>query len=360
MAVMASAINFNTVWTSIFEPLPTFGFLDRLGKERVGRPPRAAVPHRRFDASGVVVRVGSAVRNWKPGDRVTVHCNHPTTRIPGPRRLDARRQPAHLGLRDQLGGLADLALLVKANQLMPKPTHLTWEEARNALCNSTSYRMIKVSKHAGDLSRARPGPSATGGIGGYAVQYVLNGGGTPVGVVPVAGAGQDPQRDGLRARHRPQGGPATSSGRTSTPRTRRSGAGSARTSAGSSRPRRRHRLRAPGVGRPSAPRSSPRPAAARRHHHLRRHVRLHDRVRQPPPLDEAEADRLLALRELPGGLERQPAHLRGQAARGQQTSLGNRTATMPSSARSARTRSPCSSATTAASSGAPPSSSSTA
>ena len=33
LAVMASAINFNTVWTSIFEPLPTFGFLDRLGKE---------------------------------------------------------------------------------------------------------------------------------------------------------------------------------------------------------------------------------------------------------------------------------------------------------------------------------------
>ena len=33
IAVMASSINFNTVWTSIFEPLPTFGFLDRLGKE---------------------------------------------------------------------------------------------------------------------------------------------------------------------------------------------------------------------------------------------------------------------------------------------------------------------------------------
>ena len=33
IAVMASSINFNTVWTSIFEPLPTFGFLDRLAKE---------------------------------------------------------------------------------------------------------------------------------------------------------------------------------------------------------------------------------------------------------------------------------------------------------------------------------------
>ena len=45
VAVMASSINFNTVWTSIFEPLPTFGFLQapRQG-ERVGRAPRPAVP----------------------------------------------------------------------------------------------------------------------------------------------------------------------------------------------------------------------------------------------------------------------------------------------------------------------------
>ena len=74
---------------------------------------------------------------------------------------------------------------MKANQLMPKPTHLTWEEAAvNALCNSTSYRML-VGEHG---ARMKQGHSvlvwgATGGIGGYAVQYVLNGGGTPVGVV---------------------------------------------------------------------------------------------------------------------------------------------------------------------------------
>ncbi len=35
VAVKASSINFNTVWTSIFEPLSTFGFLDRLGRESV-------------------------------------------------------------------------------------------------------------------------------------------------------------------------------------------------------------------------------------------------------------------------------------------------------------------------------------
>src|SRR5436309_641541 len=68
IAVMASAINFNTVWTSIFEPLPTFGFLDRLGREGKWGA-RHALPYHVLgsDASGVVLKVGTAVRNWKPG-----------------------------------------------------------------------------------------------------------------------------------------------------------------------------------------------------------------------------------------------------------------------------------------------------
>src|ERR671910_321097 len=77
VAVMASAINFNTVWTSIFEPLPTFQFLQRLGKESVwGKRHDQPFHVMGSDAAGVVLRVGSAVRNWKPGDQVTVHCNY--------------------------------------------------------------------------------------------------------------------------------------------------------------------------------------------------------------------------------------------------------------------------------------------
>src|SRR5690348_8317987 len=33
IAVMASAINYNTVWTSIFEPIPTFKFLQKYGRQ---------------------------------------------------------------------------------------------------------------------------------------------------------------------------------------------------------------------------------------------------------------------------------------------------------------------------------------
>ncbi len=81
VGVMASAINFNTVWTSIFEPLPTFGFLKRLGRESVWGA-RHDQPFHVIgsDARGVVLRVGSAVRNWKPGDVVTVHCLTSTIR----------------------------------------------------------------------------------------------------------------------------------------------------------------------------------------------------------------------------------------------------------------------------------------
>src|ERR687894_1219584 len=186
LAVMASSINFNTVWTSIFEPLSTFGFLDRLGRESVWGARHAQDFHVvGSDASAVVLRVGSAVRNWKPGDRVSVHCNFVDDQDPSAHDDSMLAANQRIwGFESNFGGLADLSL-VKANQLMPKPAHLTWEEAAcNALCNSTSYRML-VGENA---ARMKQGDvvlvwGATGGLGGDAVQYVLNGGGIPIGVV---------------------------------------------------------------------------------------------------------------------------------------------------------------------------------
>jgi crotonyl-CoA reductase len=186
VAVMASAINFNTVWTAIFEPLPTFMFLQRLGKESVWGK-RHDLPYHVVgsDAAGVVVRVGSAVRNWKPGDRVTVHCNYVDDQDPSAHDDSMKAANQRIwGFESNFGGLADLAV-VKANQLMPKPAHLSWEEAAcNALCNSTSYRML-VSHNGAQMKQGDVVLiwGATGGLGGYAVQYVLNGGGIPVGVV---------------------------------------------------------------------------------------------------------------------------------------------------------------------------------
>src|SRR4051812_22950038 len=70
VAVMASSINFNTVWTSIFEPLPTFGFLDRLGKEGEGGARHALPDHIvGSDAAGRGLARGSGRPNWKTGRR---------------------------------------------------------------------------------------------------------------------------------------------------------------------------------------------------------------------------------------------------------------------------------------------------
>jgi len=186
VAMMASSVNFNTVWSSIFEPVSTFGSLTRLARESSWAK-RHDLPYHVVgsDGAGVVLRVGNAVRTWKPGDRVTIHCNHVDDQDPSAHddsMLGANQRI--WGYETNFGGLADLAV-VKANQLMPKPAHLSWEEASvNALCNSTSYRML-VSQNG---ARMKQGDvvliwGATGGIGAYAVQYVLNGGGIPVGVV---------------------------------------------------------------------------------------------------------------------------------------------------------------------------------
>ena len=75
VAVMASAINYNTVWTSIFEPVSTFGFLERYGRVSP-LAKRHDLPYHIVgsDLSGVVLKTGLGVHNWKPGDRVVAHC----------------------------------------------------------------------------------------------------------------------------------------------------------------------------------------------------------------------------------------------------------------------------------------------
>ncbi len=186
VAVMASSINFNTVWTSIFEPLPTFGFLSKLGRSGHWEQ-RHDLPYHVVgsDGSGVIIRVGSAVRNWKVGDRIAIHCNYVDDQDPSAHDDSMLASNQRIwGFESNFGGLGDITV-VKANQIMPKPKHLSWEEAAvNALTNSTSYRML-VSQNGAAMQQGNVVLiwGASGGLGGYAVQYVLNGGGIPVGVV---------------------------------------------------------------------------------------------------------------------------------------------------------------------------------
>ena len=190
VAVMASAINYNTVWTSIFEPVSTFEFL-----KRYARSSTLAAKHDRpyhvvgSDLCGVVLRVGPGVTRWRPGDEVVAHCL--SVELEDPRGHDDSMmdpQQRIWGFETNFGGLAELAL-VKSNQLMPKAAHLSWEEAAApGLVNSTAYRQL-VSQHGAAMKQGDTVLvwGASGGLGGYATQYALNGGGTPICVVSSPG-----------------------------------------------------------------------------------------------------------------------------------------------------------------------------
>ncbi|UOZ02757.1 crotonyl-CoA carboxylase/reductase [Amycolatopsis sp. WQ 127309] len=186
VAVMASAINYNTVWTSIFEPIPTFKFLKKYGKLSP-LAKRHDLPYHVVgsDLSGVVLRTGVGVHTWKPGDEVVAHCLNVELESPDGHNdtmLDTEQRI--WGFETNFGGLAEVAL-VKANQLMPKPDHLTWEEAASpGLVNSTAYRQL-VSRNGADMKQGDVVLiwGASGGLGSYATQYALNGGAIPVCVV---------------------------------------------------------------------------------------------------------------------------------------------------------------------------------
>jgi crotonyl-CoA reductase len=189
VAVMASAINYNTVWTSIFEPLPTFGFLERYGKLSP-LAKRHDLPYHIVgsDLAGVVLATGVGVHAWKPGDEVVAHCL--SVELEGPDgHNDTMMDPEQRiwGFETNFGGLAEIAL-VKSNQLMPKAPHLTWEEAASpGLVNSTAYRQL-VSRNGAGMKQGDNVLiwGASGGLGGFATQYALNGGAVPVCVVSSA------------------------------------------------------------------------------------------------------------------------------------------------------------------------------
>ncbi|MDT0270827.1 crotonyl-CoA carboxylase/reductase [Streptomyces sp. DSM 44915] len=186
VAVLASSINYNTVWSAMFEPIPTFRFLKQFARQG-GWAARHDQPHHVLgsDAAGVVVRKGSGVRRWNVGDHVVVHPvqvddQEPATHADG---MMGQEQRAW-GFETNFGALAEYTV-VRASQLLPKPAHLTWEEAAvNPLCAGTAYRMLVSDRGA----RLKQGDvvlvwGAAGGLGGYAVQFARNGGAIPVGVV---------------------------------------------------------------------------------------------------------------------------------------------------------------------------------
>jgi crotonyl-CoA carboxylase/reductase len=136
------------------------------------------------DASGIVWKVGEGVTKWKVGDEVVIHCNMASYEDPEVHGLDPLAAPSQMiwGYETTWGSFAQFTK-VQAQQLLPKPKHLAWEEAASyGLTYFTAYRMLM------DQTKLQAGHKvliwgAAGGLGVFATQLCKAAGADCVGVV---------------------------------------------------------------------------------------------------------------------------------------------------------------------------------
>jgi crotonyl-CoA carboxylase/reductase len=172
--VMAAGVNYNGVWACLGEPVSVFDS---------HRAPYAILGS---DAAGIVWQVGRNVKRWKVGDEVVVHCNQDDGDDEECNGGDPMFSPTQRiwGYETQDGAFAQFAR-VQAQQLMPRPKHLTWEEsACYTLTLATAYRML-FGHPPHDL---QPGQNvlvwgASGGLGSYAIQLINTAGANAIGVI---------------------------------------------------------------------------------------------------------------------------------------------------------------------------------
>src|SRR4051812_20443463 len=178
--VMAAGVNFNNVWAALGEPVSVFRYHPNEDHHIGGS-----------DASGIVWKVGDGVTRWKPGDEVVIHCNMASYEDPEVHGLDPLAAPSLRiwGYETTWGSFAQFTK-VQAQQLLPKPAHLAWEEAASyGLTYFTAFRMLmdQVKLQAGHKVLIW---GAAGGLGVFATQLCKLTGADAVGVVSSAEKGE--------------------------------------------------------------------------------------------------------------------------------------------------------------------------
>ena len=172
--VMAAGVNYNGVWAGLGKPISV---LDVTKKDYhiAGS-----------DASGIVWKVGSAVKKWKVGDEVVIHAmtwDHEDVEVNGGEPMLSETNKV-FGYETADGTFAQYTA-VQAHQLMKKPPQLTWEESGcYNLTLVTAYRML--FGHA--PHELKPGQfvlvwGASGGLGSFAVQLAKIVGAKPIGII---------------------------------------------------------------------------------------------------------------------------------------------------------------------------------
>ena len=178
--VMAAGINYNNVWAALGIPVNVIKARQKAGEKEdfhIGGS----------DASGIVYKIGKDVKNVKVGDEVVIHCATWDRNDPW---VVAGNDPMYApsfriwGYETNYGSFAQFTK-VQAHQCMPKPKHMTWEEAASyVLVAATAWRML----HGWPEHKMRPGDpvliwGGAGGLGSMAIQIAKASGATPVAVV---------------------------------------------------------------------------------------------------------------------------------------------------------------------------------
>jgi crotonyl-CoA carboxylase/reductase len=173
--VMAAGVNYNNVWAALGKPVSVM---------RYGDHPDWGHHIGGSDASGVVWKVGPGVTRWKPGDEVVVHCNMASYEDKEVHGFDPLAAPSQMiwGYETTWGSFAQFTK-VQAQQLLPRPRNLTWDEAASyGLVYFTAFRMLMTQ------CRLQAGQrvliwGAAGGLGVFATQLCKIAGAHAVGVV---------------------------------------------------------------------------------------------------------------------------------------------------------------------------------
>jgi crotonyl-CoA carboxylase/reductase len=178
--VMAAGVNYNNVWAALGIPVNVIK-----ARNKQGEPEDFHIGG--SDASGIVYKVGKEVTNVKVGDEVVIHCgiwdrNCPWVKSGGDPMYSSTFRI--WGYETNYGSFAQFTR-VQAHQCMPKPKHMTWEEAAAyVLVGATAYRMLHGwTEHAVKQDNVVLVWGGAGGLGSMAIQICKAAGAIPVAVI---------------------------------------------------------------------------------------------------------------------------------------------------------------------------------
>jgi crotonyl-CoA carboxylase/reductase len=178
--VMAAGINYNNVWAGLGVPVNVIA-----ARNKAGEPEDFHIGG--SDASGIVYAVGKDVTNVKVGDEVVMHCGTYDRNCAWVKKGgDPMYSPSFKiwGYETNYGSFAQFTR-VQAQQCMPKPKHMNWEQAAAyVLVAATAWRML----HGWESSSVKKGDVAliwggAGGLGSMAIQIAKAVGATSVAIV---------------------------------------------------------------------------------------------------------------------------------------------------------------------------------